>query len=306
MSDEDIDNLQIMPWRPDTLMLPVNKDRIFAKDGVRIQLEDSSVIQSPMVWELEGRPYNDDINLLYGADQAALNLLITNAMQDWKRPIYFAVTVAPAGQLNLQNYFQAEGQAFRVVPIKHTEPLGRVVPSVSPERLKLFRFTNLSDPDVYYDENIRRMVDNYRNIFTHTAQALISSGDAAKAKELIDWFIEEVPFETIPGDEMSYIFMADVYRMLGEQTRGVEILKMSEPVILHRINNPRSSRDMEQAARFLEIVRGFYVDAGDFKAAADFTNSIADVIGDSTYRQTPEEIEAIYNLQTGQNGQLRN
>jgi hypothetical protein len=93
--------------------------------------------------------------------------------------------------------------------------------------------------------------------------------------------------------------MADVYRMLGDSVRGVEILRLSEEVILHRINNPRNSRDLEQAARFLDIVRSFYVDAGDFDAASDFTNKIADVIGDSTYRQTPEEIEAVFNSQSG-------
>lgn len=299
MSDEQIDQLRIEPWKPDTMSLRVDKKRIFSHDEVRIQLEDSSEIQSPMSWILEGRPYSDEFNLLYGADQAVLNMLITNALQDWKRPIYFAVTVAPDGQLNLQNYFQSEGQAYRVVPIEHSEPLGRVVPSVSPQRLKQFRFTNLDDPSVYYDENIRRMVDNYRNIFSHTAQSLIAAGESGEARELIDWFMEEVPFETIPGDEMSYIFMADVYRLLGDSERGVAILKDSEPVIIHRINNPRNTRDLEQAARFLEIVRSFYVDAGDFQAASDFTNSIANVIGDTTYRQSPEEIEAIYNLSTG-------
>jgi len=299
MSDELINDLRIIRWDPDTLELPVNKQRIFSRDDIRFQLEDSSEIQSPMRWVLEGRPYNEDFNLLYSADQAVLNMLMTNARQDWKRPIYFAVTVAPEGQLNLKKYFQSEGQAYRVVPIEHNEPLGRVVPSVSPARLKLFRFTNLNDPSVYYDENIRRMVDNYRNIFSHTAQSLIVAGQSEEARELVDWFMEEVPFETIPGDEMSYIFMADVYRMLGDSERGVGILRKSEEVILHRINNPRNTRDLEQAARFLDIVRSFYVDAGDFVAASEFTNKIADVIGDSSYRQTPEEIEAVFKEQSG-------
>lgn len=298
MSDEQIDELSIMRWTPRTFELPVNKNRIFASDNLRIQLEDSSLIQSPMRWFLEGRSYSEDINLLYGADQAALNMLMTNAVQDWKRPIYFAVTVAPDGQLNLKNYFQSEGQTYRVVPIEHNEPLGRVVPSVSVDRLRSFRFTNLKNPTVYFDENIRRMVDNYRNIFSHTAQGLIAAGDSETARELTDWFMDEVPFETIPGDEMSYIFMADVYRLLGDATRGVEILRLSEPIIIHRIKYPKNTRDLEQAARFLDIVRSFYVEAKDFQAAADFTNTIADVIGDSTYRQTPQEIEAIYNVQS--------
>ena len=296
MSDDQIDQLGIVRWLPREIELPVNKARILNRGEVRFQLEDSSKIQSPMKWRLEGRPYalNTEINLLYGADQVALNMLMTNAQQDWKRPIYFAVTVAPDGQLDLQNFFQLEGQAYRVVPIEHNEPLGRVVPSVSPARLRKFRFTGLKDPAVYFDENIRRMVDNYRNIFSHTVEGLAKVGRADEGLELLDWFMDEVPFETIPGDERSFIFMAQAYRALGEQSRAVQILRKSEPLILHRIEYPRNSRDLERAAQFLELIRGAYLEAGDFEAAAEFTNAIADVLRDSTYRQTAEEIQTLY------------
>jgi hypothetical protein len=302
MSDEMIDDLTIIGWSPAIMELQVNKDRIFNPGEVRIQLEDSSNIQSPMRWQLKGRRFQTEpevVNLLYGADQAVLNILLTNALQDWKRPIYFAVTVSPDGQLDLENYFQLEGQAYRVVPIEHDEVLGRVVPSITTERLKLFRFTGLNDPDVYFDENIRRMVDNYRNIFSHTAQSLARTGQIEEGRELLNWFMEQVPFETIPGDERSFIFMADAFRALGEYDKGVEILRKSEPLLLHMITNPRTSAEMERAVRFLDIVRSFYLEVRDFVAASEFTNSIADVLQDSSYRQTPEQIQAYYDTLMG-------
>ncbi|MFB3132187.1 MAG: DUF2723 domain-containing protein, partial [Rhodothermales bacterium] len=169
LDDADIDQLSIVQWQPTEVALPVDKDQLVASTEVHITTDDIDRIESPMRWRLEGRPFGPDFRVLYGADVAALNILQTNAEQGWTRPIYFAVTVSPDGQLDLQDYFQLEGQAFRVVPIKHDEPLGRVVPSLTPERLKRFKFTNLDNPDVYYDENIRRMVDNYRNIFAQTA-----------------------------------------------------------------------------------------------------------------------------------------
>ena len=172
MGDDRIKDLSIIPWRPEDVELPVDMDQILGTSEVPIALDDTSILQSPMRWRLEGRPYSDQINLLYVADQALLDILHTNARQGWKRPFYFAVTVSQDGQLNLENYFQLEGQAFRVVPIEHEEPLGRVVPEITPQRLKNFKFTNLDNPDVYFDENIRRMVDNYRNIFVQTAQTL--------------------------------------------------------------------------------------------------------------------------------------
>ena len=297
MSDNQIDQLAIIGWPPSIMELPVNKDQLFDPGEVRVQLEDSSEIQSPMKWLLEGRPYQMEpevINLLYGADQVALNMLLTNAQQGWKRPIYFAVTVAPSGQLNLENYFQLEGQTYRVVPIEHDEPLGRVVLSITPDRLRQFRFTRLNDPDVYFDENIRRMVDNYRNIFSHTVQAMARAGEIEEGLSLLDWFMEQVPFETIPGDERSFIFTAEAYRALGEHKKGVEVLQRAEPLLLHSITNPRSSRNLEQAVRFLDIVRSYYLEVRDFVAASEFTNSIAEVLQDSSYRQTPDQIEAYY------------
>ena len=34
---------------------------------------------------------------------------------NWNRPVYFAVTVSPTSMLNLDNYLQMEGLAYRLV-----------------------------------------------------------------------------------------------------------------------------------------------------------------------------------------------
>ena len=306
LPEDVIDELEIIRWTPRQLDLPVNREALFGSTemGAFIQNEDSSMIESPMTWYLEGRPFSQDINLLYGADQAALNILLTNAQQNWKRPIYFAVTVAPSGQLGLNepseggSFFQLEGQAYRVVPIRHFEQLGRVVPDVTTEKLRLFRFTGLNDPDVYFDENIRRMVDNYRNIFSHTAESLARAGRNEEGLELLDWFMEQVPFETIPGDETSFAFMAQAYAVLGETNKAATLWKQAEPLVLHRLERAivaNSNNQMARVARFIEIIQGAYLETEDFQAYADFTNRIGEVIGDSTYRQTAEEVEALFN-----------
>ncbi|MFT4604309.1 MAG: hypothetical protein ACI9W4_001039 [Rhodothermales bacterium] len=296
LRDDAIDDLTIIPWRPDEVTLPVNTQRLFGGDSAGLLADDSSLVQSPMRWNLEGRPYAPDpeINLLYGVDQVVLNLLMTNAQQDWKRPIYFAVTVSPDGQLDLQNYFQLEGQAYRVVPIEHNEQLGRVVPGLTAERLKGFRFRGLDDPDVYFDENIRRMVDNYRNVFSHTAASMARNGQVDEARELLDDFMKAVPFETIPGDERSYLFMSEAYRAVGEVETSVALMMEAEPIVLHRLNRASGDRDVQLAARFIELIRLSYLDAGEFQAAADFSQRIGEVIGDTTYGQTAAQFEAMY------------
>lgn len=294
MSDDQIENLTVVRWEPREVELPVELDRIQQDSEMFIPTEDSSEIMSPMRWHLEGRPYSEEFNILYAADQAALDIIATNAQQAWERPVYFAVTVSPDGQLNLQNFFQLEGQAFRVVPIEHDEGLGRVVPEITPERLMGFRFTNLADPDVYYDENIRRMIDNYRNIFGHTAQSLAESGHTERSLALLDTLMANVPFETIPGDERSFLLLSRAYEAAGASDRAIALMKKAEPVLLHRLATVQSDQDLRFASQFVQILRASYLDLGAFEEASEFSYRIADVLEDSSYRQTPEEVQRLY------------
>ncbi len=292
MPDENIESLEIMPWKPQELSLPVDLSQMLGTTEVPIALEDTSLLQSPMVWNLEGRPYSDQFNLLYVSDQALLDMLITNAKTGWKRPFYYAVTVSQDGQLNLDNYFQLEGQAFRIVPIKHNELLGRAVPSITPKNLKQFKFTNLNNPEVYYDENIRRMVDNYRNVFVQTAQTLYTEGDPAGAIDLLDFLMEKIPFEVIPGTERSHLIVARAYQLVEENEKAVEVWKKVEPLVLSNLKQASTQTSLDQTARFLQMIQIGYMEVGDYDAAAAFTNQIADAIGDDSYRRSAADFEA--------------
>ena len=292
MSDESIENLEILPWKPDQLSLPVDVDKMLGGSEVPIAIEDTSLLESPMTWTLNGRPYSDQFNLLYISDQALLDMLITNARNGWERPFYYAVTVSQDGQLDLENYFQLEGQAFRVVPIKHNELLGRAVPGITAENLRKFKLTNLDNPDVYYDENIRRMVDNYRNVFVQTAQTMFTQGDREGAVELLDFLMEKIPYEVIPGTERSHLIVARAYQLTGEKEKAVEIWQKAEPLVLDNLKRAQTQTTLDQTARFMQMMQIGYMEVGDFEAAAAFTNKIAEAIGDDSYRKTAAEFEA--------------
>lgn len=292
MPDDAIDDLQIQGWQPQTIELPVELPNLLESNDLPIAIDDTSVIESPMRWTLTGRPYSNDFNLLYIADQALLDMVITNAREGWKRPFYFAVTVSEDGQLDLQNYFQLEGQAFRVVPIKHDEPLGRVSTSITPQRLKNFKFTNLNNPDVYYDENIRRMVDNYRNIFVQTVQSLANEGMQEEAEEVMDILMTNVPFETIPGvTPRSHLIVARAYQILGDDDSAVEVWKKAEPLVLQGLSSARSQFELERSARFMQMIQVGYLEVGNVEAASAFSGKIAETMNDESYEKSPEEFE---------------
>ena len=70
----------------------------------------------------------------------------------WKKPIYFAVTVAKNNMLSeLQEYLRMDGLALKLVPYTSWR--------ISPENLErnlteIYKYRGLQDPSVYYDNNI--------------------------------------------------------------------------------------------------------------------------------------------------------
>lgn len=287
MPDSRIDYIGLQQWEPRTVSLPVDTTALRNSSEVFASQVDMDHVESPMQWTLTGRTLGQDRNgkpvtVLYAADQAVLDILNTNAQQGWKRPVYFAVTVSPDGRLDLNDYFQLEGQANRIVPVKHDEPMGRVDPVYSPRVLKRFKFTNLDNPDVYYDENIRGMVDNYRNVFAQTAIGLIEAGQVEEALEILDTIMAKVPYETIPGDITSFVYPARAYEMAGRLDKSIEILQASEPYLLHLVSTTRSSSRQGQLLQLVQEVQRMYLGARDYEAYAAFLNKLNGVTGDPT------------------------
>ena len=294
MSDAAIAGLGLTPWRPETVALPVDVDTQEEFSDVYLGSGVQDSVESPMTWTLTGRPYGrqdpstgEEIRLLYAADMAAFDILRTNADQGWERPVYFAVTVSPDGQLDLNDYFQLEGQAQRVVPVRHNEPFGRVVPDITARKLRSFRFRGLDDPDVYFDQNIRQMVDNYRNVFGQTAMKLAEVGRNEEAVELLDFLMEEIPFETIPGDERSFLFMARAYLSAGEADRVGGLVKGAEDLIMHRLERGSGA---DRATAFVDAIYMSYLEARDYEAASAFQNRLLTMTGAEEAPITPEEL----------------
>ncbi len=280
LSESQISELGARPWKPSMMNLPVDSSLLSEDSEVFPGQTDRNLIDSSMTWVLNGRPFRTNpetgqpLNILYGADIAAWNIISGAAQGGWKRPVYFAVTVSSDGRLDLQNYFQLEGKSLRVVPIRHNDPLGRVELGVTPERLKTFRFRNLNNPKVYFDANIRRMVDNYRNIYAQTASAMIEAGRVDEGVALMDELMENVPFSTIPGDYISFIYTARVYQLAGDHERALEIFRMSEPLLIHRMNPENSQGFNEGVTTFYQSVLAAYLQVADYEGAAAFDNRI--------------------------------
>ena len=290
LSDRQIETLRPQYWEPKQVQLPVSQNAMQRTSEVYLPeaSSDTAQIERPMRWRLQGRPLDQQSNMLRAADLVAYNILRTNAENGWERPIYFAVTVAQSGQLDLQNYFQLEGQAYRVVPIKHDQPFGRVVPGVTDERLNTFRFRNLDNPDVYYDENARRMVDGYRLNFSQAAERLAMTGHADTAREMFDRFMEALPFSTIPADMQTFLLTARTYDALGDYDKVASVMQEAEPVVLQQLETARSRRNFQYALQYAGMVRTAYQSAGQMDATRAFDRKIDEALSDVPFQVTPD------------------
>ncbi|TLX73034.1 DUF2723 domain-containing protein [Labilibacter sediminis] len=153
-----------------------------------------------------------------------LDMLSNN---DWNRPIYFAVTVGQDNYAGLDDYFQLEGFAYKVVPIKTKNPdgqIGRVASDKMYDKFKnKFRWGGFDDPDVYLDENHQRMAMNIRNNMSRLATSLLDEGKTSKAVDILDMSLSKLPVEKVPHNYFS-IFIAEGYYKAQQADKGDKVL----------------------------------------------------------------------------------
>jgi len=299
LTDDGIDQLAPAGWTPRTIQLPVDKDRLGTQTEMQISVEDTSGFESPMQWTMPGRPYGSDLRILYPADQVVLDILAGNARQGWERPVYFAGTTAPDSRLGLEPYFQREGLAQRVVPIRHDALFGRIVPDIMLDRLSKFRFTQLNDPTVYFDPSSRSMAGNhYRNTFTYTAATLAQQGRDQEARRLLDTLLDAVPPDTIPLTFYEAYPITQTYQALGDDARAVALWRYAEPYVFRAVRAASSRQGLQQAVQQVQQILRSYTRARAFDEAAALADRLADLLGDDAFRLPREEFERLYEEMT--------
>lgn len=165
---------------------------------------------------------------LLKADLMILDLLAQN---NWKRPVYFAITVGDDSYLGLQDYFQLEGLAYRLVPVKNPpssgrgDNMGRVEPDLMYKNvMEKFKWGGVDKNPLYMDENNLRMTMNLRSTFDRLANALLEVGKKDSTLKVLDRAFEVLPENNIPYN-FFVINLADDYYKAGAPDKGDKILK---------------------------------------------------------------------------------
>ena len=128
-----------------------------------------------------------------------LDLMATN---EWQRPMHFAVTVGPEKYFNLDKYFQVEGLSYHLTPLQTGSSGGGQPGRVNTDRMydvmmNQFRWGNIEDPDVYLDDDNRRMLTNFRTNFARLASRLAQEGKRDSAEKVLDRVNEKISNENV-------------------------------------------------------------------------------------------------------------
>ena len=155
------------------------------------------------------------------SEMMVMEMLSTN---EWKRPIYFAVTIGNDYHLGLDPYLELTGLAYRITPERSQDGKHRVNTEVMYDNmLHKFKYGNMNLPGIYIDENTMLMCRTHRMMFLELIEALYKEGKYDKCLDVLDFAEEMLPGYNIPYDYTSAT-MASYYYQLGEMEKGNAIM----------------------------------------------------------------------------------
>ena len=226
MSDKEIQSLDFKRWESKKISINAPKD--------------SNNEMGKIEWEL---------NPTYlGVALRTQDLMVLRIINDnnWNRPIYFGVTVSPTSMLNLDNYLQMEGLAYRLVNNSNqiinqnkmsdnllsyigdnswftdydSNKYNLLDRDISKEYQRGYIFRNLANEKVYVDPQLGRLVQNYRTGFVRLSISHYLNKDFQKAEAALLKMEEIMPSSIIPipSKQLQYQ-IAQVYSGVGNQAK---------------------------------------------------------------------------------------
>lgn len=199
------------------LKISVDKEKVLANGTVPADRADQIVDE--VKWSIKK-------NHVLKNDLTILDILASN---NWERPIYFASTTGLASYIGLENYFRAEGMAYRLVPIRKSDTEdsnpGYVNSEILYDRLMNdFHWGGMDSSRIYMDETNRRMTMSLRITFSRLAEKLIQENEIDRAKQVLDRAFEVMPEENVPYD-VFVMYLAENYYAVGEVEKANALVR---------------------------------------------------------------------------------
>jgi hypothetical protein len=244
-----LDNAAYGARVPASFSIPVDKQKVL--ENGTVHPKDSALIVDKITWNKGTKELND----YYLSHLIFMDIL---ANFNWDRPLYFSITSGPEAYFGLEEYFQLDGMAYRLVPIKsRAGNVGRINTTTLPDKL-LNEFNNharvdlvnnperkqkpvypylwggINDKRVYHPEETTRMFGQIKSLYLRTAAQLADEGNIEKAELLHDKLMEIfnpdiIPYASTGGGNvlpLYAIMQSDALLRLGTPTATEKGLKI--------------------------------------------------------------------------------
>jgi hypothetical protein len=232
----------LIPAQSRRLAIPVDKTAFlknYPTEG-RFSAEDLS---DTLYWEVPVRGSGQNTSL-QKQDFMTYDIITTAISQGWKRPICFANTLPPFSYLDLWDYLYQRGNVYELLPLKPRQFTSdstyndAIQDSLTHHLLtEVFRYRNLNNPQVFYDQNTLRMINNYRSVFYRLAghyvqKALekdtVSPAEAAqlrqKGRELLTFLNEKISPQACPLEAYQVAQEASLWLGLGDTAKATALI----------------------------------------------------------------------------------
>lgn len=265
--DARIDALQPMLWEERDVQIPVS-------GKVRQQLlpelsdKEAASMTEAITWKMKPTWDVGNAKLIKVQDIMILRILQAN---QWKRPVYFAVTVARDAMIGLDPFMRMDGLATRVLPYQ-PDPVKEEI--LSKNLLDVYQYRGFNDPDVYFNTNTVKLLQNYRSGFQQLAQHYYSNKEMDKARASLEAMEARIPEENIPfAHKFGAMMVADLYKRVGLEANSKERIQN----LVKGVSNTRQDK-LETAEYFIRYLQ-------EWEQAAEVLNQLLD--------ENPNDIEAM-------------
>ena len=277
VSDTQIDQLRPVQWEPRDITIPTPKPGSEAGFSELIgiyNITDTTTLASGSItWNMPNSLTFGDVKAVRVQDLMVKEIVEANK---WQRPIYFAVTVSNDSRIGLGDYLKMEGMAFRLVPEKRkpnlefiNEPvLSKQLienPGYSKEYLPGFKFRGLNNPEIFFDNNQRRMVQNYRNSFIRLTIYYLNHNQKNKAIAVLNELNEKLPYKFLGIDNGLLFEIANLYLEAGDNEKYKSLALDIEKTALASIE--RNPEDVKSYYNPYRLVLETYENLHEYEKA---------------------------------------
>jgi hypothetical protein len=208
-------------------------------------------------------------------DLLILDILAAN---NWTRPVYFAVTVGPEAFVGLENHFQIEGLAYRLVPYVTQSGQPRVATDIMYDNLmNKVKWGGLDKNELWMDENNMRMAQTMRMQMRTLAMSLIQEGKKEAAMKVLKKELEGLPERNVPYyyDPITYTYyLIQAFYMADGKEDAIKLSKRFFDIMEEDTEYALSVRKKESGAlqpyldERVEMMQQMISDAHRFNADA--------------------------------------